>query len=83
MSECICKGNWRRIIKESQELLGRNYKGHDGNTYVFDSVTWAKDDFYYLMLGFDGAKDQHLSCVGSIEMSDFTLLDQQPAKEKQ
>lgn len=70
---CICKGNWRAIIKGCQKLIGEIFSSR-GNDYRFFGVVWAEDDFYYGMQRLHGDKRTALlSCVGSIEMYGYTL----------
>ena len=71
---CICKGNWRLIIKEYSPLFGRRYlRDRDKVEYEFFGVVWEVDDLYYGMHS-DDAKYVFLSCVGDIENQGFTLL---------
>jgi len=72
--QCVCEGNWRRIIHESEGLIGRKYKNKDGETFIFVGVMHGEDDYYYCMW-----KDNDmrlLSCVGSIEDHGFDLFDE-------
>lgn len=71
---CICRGNWRSIVKRAEPLIGRHYRGPDGKKYTFFGVVHGNDDFYYGMSR-KGSKLQLLSCVGSIESYGFTPLD--------
>lgn len=68
---CICEGNWRTIISECQELIGRKFLLGD-DEYVFFGVVHGADDYYYGMYsGKSGI--QLLSCVGSIEGHGYAL----------
>lgn len=69
---CICKGNWRAIVKECEPLFGKRYRDDNGNEYTFFGVVHSDDDYYYGMTGEAGMK--LLSCVGSIENFGFTLV---------
>lgn len=75
-AECICKGNWRAIVKESEPKLGRKYKadwGPDGKKdyeYTFFGIVHGSDDYYYGMVDKDN-KMRLLSCVGNIESFGF------------
>lgn len=71
MSECICKGNWRAIIKESEPLFNKKFVDDKGDVFVFFGVVHADDDYYYGM--YDRRKHtlRLLSCVGSIEGHGF------------
>jgi len=68
MKDCICEGNWRNIIHESESLLGKKFK-HGGNIYVFCGVMYGDDDYYYCMWKENDM--QLLSCVVSIEQHGF------------
>lgn len=74
MSECICKGNWRAIVKESEPFLDKFFNDDKGATHRFVGVMHSADDYYYCMLSGAGAV-QRLSCVGSLEMHGFELMD--------
>ena len=67
--ECICKGNWRKIIQDSLPLFGRKYK-RAGKEYIFLGVMRGEDDFYYCM--FSNAHNiQLFSCIDSIKQHGF------------
>ena len=65
--ECICKCNWREIIKDTQHLIDSSYKNREGEECIFYGVVWGSDDFYYGMWNVKTGKSSLLSCVGSIE----------------
>lgn len=69
--KCICKGNWRTIIHNSEPLFGKKYMDKDGNKFVFYGVMHDEDDYYYVL--WNQEKSIFLSCVGSIEMYGFVL----------
>jgi hypothetical protein len=69
---CICHGNWRAIVKESESLLGRDFTDHNGKTFRFFGVVHADDDYYYGMWHRDHGLSL-LSCVGSIEGHGYKL----------
>ena len=64
-SRCICKGNWRTIIHESEPLFNKIYVDTKGKKYHFSGVMHAEDDYYYVL--WSPKKTMFLSCVGSIE----------------
>ena len=74
MSDCICKGTWRKIVAEYEPLIGKTFVDHRGNEFVFFGLVHSDDDYYYGMHGKAGL--QLLSCVGSIEGHEFTLKAQ-------
>lgn len=66
MSECVCKGNWRLIVEEAQNLFGKAFRKECGQVGCFVGVMHGEDDYYYVM-SFDG-RAEYFSCVGSLEM---------------
>ena len=80
-SECICRGNWRSIVKRTEHLIGRMFRGKDGD-YMFYGIVHGDDDYYYGM--YRDGNSRLLSCVASIETSGFELLpiDAPRAKEE-
>lgn len=71
---CICKGNWRAIVKESEPLIGKRFVNHQGVVFRFFGVVHGGDDYYYGMCSKEGGTHL-LSCVGSIEGHGFKLLE--------
>jgi hypothetical protein len=71
---CICKGNWRDIVKKSAHLIGRKYiEAPGGKVFTFFGIVHGNDDYYYGMSRRGGVR--LLSCVGSIEGFGFALID--------
>lgn len=62
--ECICKGNWRLIVKESAHLLERKFRDHEGNVWSFFGFVHAEDDYYYGM--WREGRMLLRSCVGAL-----------------
>lgn len=75
---CICKGNWRAIVKESESFIGRKYQNNKGDKFTFFGLVHGGNDYYYGMFG--NGKLNLLSCVGSIEGHGYTLLDKYQVK---
>jgi len=70
---CICKGNWRKIIKESEPFFDNYYLDKKGVAHCFAGVMWSYDDYYYCLLSkAEGLK--MLSCVGSIEDRGYKIV---------
>lgn len=46
---CCCEGNWRRIVKDYEPLIGREFQTDDGTIWRFFGIVWSDDDFYYGM----------------------------------
>lgn len=70
---CICRGNWREIVRECEPLIGRRFLSHDGKEYYFFGVVHGDDDYYYGMNSQAGEGLMLLSCVGSLEGHGYTL----------
>lgn len=77
-ADCICKGNWRAIVKEVERLIGREFRNRAGNTYRFFGVVHGEDDYYYGMADKDSVR--LLSCVGSIEGHGYTAVTKEPPR---
>lgn len=77
--DCICLGNWRRLVKETENLLECKYRGNDGEIYNFFGLVWGKDDLYYGM--YRKGQLVLLSCVLAIESHGYKLI-KQPTKPK-
>ena len=69
---CICRGNWRAIVKESGGLIGKRFVNKFGNEFTFFGIVHGDDDYYYGMSGEPGLI--LLSCVGDIEGFGYELL---------
>lgn len=78
--ECICAGNWRTIISESEPLLGRLFM-KDGASHRFIGVLHADDDYYYCFLDMNGNLAR-CSCVVDIEQYGY-ILDKKESRHKQ
>lgn len=66
---CICKGNWRAIVKEYGPKIGQTFKRGD-KTYRFFGIVHGDDDYYYGLVEL-GGKVVLSSCVGSLETMGF------------
>lgn len=73
MTECICEGNWRQIIKESEPLFNKMYRDKFGVCYRFRGIMHGNEDYYYVFTSSEGDY-QLLSCVGSIENFGYELI---------
>jgi len=74
--DCICRGNWRAIIKDYEPLLGKKfeYNDLDGTYHTFVGVLHGDDDYYYVMYELVSERCKFLSCVGSLESHGYTLV---------
>jgi hypothetical protein len=73
-TECICKGNWRAIVRESEHLIGKRFHcDRDGNDYTFFGLVHGDDDYYYGMCS-AGRPVVLASCVGDLQGNGFTLI---------
>lgn len=76
MSDCICTGNWRNIIKEVEPLMGKTFIDvRNGNLWVFQGVLWVEDDFYYVFIN-DNGHHKYITCCASFEQSGMKLYDE-------
>lgn len=71
-ADCICRGNWRAIVKETEPLIGKMFRDQRGDTYRFFGIVHGYDDYYYGMFG--RGRLRLLSCVGSIEGHGFEQI---------
>ncbi len=69
---CICRGNWRDIVREMEPLIGGRYRDNSGNVLVFYGLVHGGNDYYYGMAGPTG--HELLSCVGSLEGWGYSLV---------
>jgi hypothetical protein len=73
---CICKGNWRAIVKDNEHLIGKKFVFEGtGEYWTLFGLVHGDDDYYYGMFSICGRQTMLLSCVGSIEGHGFTLVD--------
>lgn len=71
---CICRGNWRSIVKEYERLIGRQYRREvDSTLWTFFGLVHADDDYYYGMCNKSGVT--LVSCVGHLEGAGFELIE--------
>jgi hypothetical protein len=73
LSKCICKGNWRKIVQETEPLIGKTFLDNRGKPYVLFGIVHGGDDYYYGMCSIPDFTVELLSCVGSIKTAGFTL----------
>jgi hypothetical protein len=67
---CICKGNWRLIVEETEKFLDKPFiEERTGNEYTYLGVMHGSDDYYYVMWRKEDTR--LLSCVGSFEQMGF------------
>lgn len=71
---CICRGNWRSIVAESEPFLDKRFKDSQGDIYVFYGVVHAREDYYYGLFPVGEGGPRLLSCVGSLETHGYTLV---------
>ena len=65
---CVCKGNWRAIVKDYAPLIGSWFVDDNGARHFFFGLVHGDDDYYYGMMRED--KTVWLSsCVGGLEAS--------------
>lgn len=71
---CICKGNWRAIVAESEPLLNKRFRDGNGQEYKFFGVVHGSDGYYYGMLPVGGGALTLLSCVRGVKGHGFQLV---------
>ena len=69
---CICKGNWRAIVRDAEPLIDQRYADENGDVWTFFGLVHASDDYYYGMTGPKGL--QLLSCAGSLNSYGFERI---------
>ena len=71
---CICRGNWRAIVEETEPLLRRTFVNvHDNSEWSLFGVVDGFEDYYYGMTRRSNGEMRLLSCVGSIEGHGYVL----------
>jgi hypothetical protein len=75
VSGCICKGNWRDIISETEHLIGRKFIDSNNNVCTLFGIVHGKDDYYY-GIWYNDHKTELLSCVGNIESWGLMLIEE-------
>ena len=77
---CICRGNWRLIVKECEALApksfdtaGARFRDSKGDEFYFCGVVHGYEDYYYLLHGKAGMR--LLSCVGNMETFGYIRMD--------
>lgn len=73
--ECICEGNWRKIVKENEALIGEIFRDKKGDVYSLFGLVHGGDDYYYGMYSQEHGM-RLLSCVGNLESWDFTQFNE-------
>lgn len=64
--------NWKRLVMECENLLGKQYRDNKGHFYTFFGLVHSNDDYYYGM--WRPGEMNLLSCVGSMETHGFELV---------
>lgn len=72
---CICRGNWRSIVKETEKYFGLWFKDEAGKPWRLSGILWADDDFYYAFIG-PMREALYASCVGDLKTNGFTLANE-------
>lgn len=75
MSKCICKGNWRSIVKKYDDLIGKKFvDAVTDDEYTFFGLVHSDDDFYYGMWA-EGKDLRLLSCAASLDGYGFETIE--------
>jgi len=75
MSDCICEGNWRDIIKECEPLLNKWFVNKKGKKFMFIGVMNGFDDYYYCLSHMSTGVVEMPSCVGSLEQWGYSQVE--------
>jgi hypothetical protein len=80
--DCICRGNWRSIVKKAESMIGKQFlEERNGKVWRFFGVVHGDDDYYY---GMSRPGELCLaSCVGSLEVNGFTLVESDDARTEE
>ena len=74
--DCICNGNWRQIVNESESQIGKLFTDSKGRRFRFFGIVHGSDDYYYGMYSkVEGMR--LLSCVSDLTGWDFNILDEE------
>ena len=73
MSKCICKGNWRSIVKKYDHLIGKKFSRDcgDPHIYTFFGLVHADDDYYYGMQRESDRQLHLVSCCIALKHAGF------------
>lgn len=64
---CVCEGNWRDIIAETKDKIGKTFIDSNKEEWILDGVLWAEDDFYYFFVN-DNGELKYCSCVATLNV---------------
>jgi hypothetical protein len=73
--ECICKGNWRLLVSECENLLDKIYIDENGKENIFFGLVHGSDDYYYGLINRENKNLKLISCVMSLESVGYKLKD--------
>jgi len=80
--DCICRGNWRAIVRANDHLFGKKFVFEGtGEYHTFEGVMHGDDDYYYVMYEIASERCKFLSCVGSLETHGYTLVENETPTE--
>ena len=75
--------NWTRILAKSEPLIGKLFRNHRGEEFMFFGLVAGDDDYYYGMWS-SHRKDLHLlSCVGDFDSWEYTLVPPAPSGDRE
>ena len=66
---CICRGNWRELVKEVTPKIGDKFRDQSGKSWTLTGLLHGDDDYYYCLTR--KGRYELLSCVSSIENYGF------------
>ncbi len=74
--DCICEGNWRLIVADSEHLIGRLFRDQrTSEVWRYFGPVHGGDDYYYGMGKVGAPGYVLLSCVGNFESWGMELVE--------
>lgn len=67
--------NWKLILEEYQELISKKFINELGIVYIFFGLVHGDDDYYYGLWDWQARNLLLISCVGSLEMMGYVLVE--------
>jgi hypothetical protein len=78
MSKCICEGNWRLIVAETEHLLGTTFINIDkpNEIYTLFGIVHGEDDFYYGMSRNADKAVRLVSCCMNLKVAGWRMYNE-------
>lgn len=62
--------NFTALVHKYDDRIGETLFDEDGESYIFNGIMWAEDDFYYMLLDEDSVY-HHVSCVVNLDQAGY------------